>query len=139
MAMHEGTVIAGGDFTRIGDDFAARLARWEGGEWQSVGHGVGGPLASAVHDMIEFDGELIVAGYFTEAAGEAATSIAGWSGAIKAGPADLNCDGAVNGADLLILLENWGECDDPDNCPGDFNGDGVVDGADLLILLANWG
>jgi len=52
---------------------------------------------------------------------------------------DLNDDGVVDGADLLIMLQNWGVCADPGNCPGDLNADGVVDGADLLILLSNWG
>jgi glucose/arabinose dehydrogenase len=52
---------------------------------------------------------------------------------------DLNCDGVVDGADLLILLSAWGKCADPDNCPADLNDDGTVDGADLLILLAAWG
>lgn len=49
-------------------------------------------------------------------------------------PADLNLDGLVNGADLGILLSNWGG-------PGlgDINGSGTVDGADLGSLLANWG
>jgi len=54
-------------------------------------------------------------------------------------PGDLNDDGSVNGADLLILLSAWGQCGDPDNCPPDLDGNGVVDGADLLVMLANWG
>jgi len=54
-------------------------------------------------------------------------------------PADLNCDGVVDGADLLILLSAWGACADPGDCPADLNGDGVVDGADLLMLLSSWG
>jgi hypothetical protein len=54
-------------------------------------------------------------------------------------PADLNCDGVVDGADLLILLSNWGECADCDDCLGNLNDDCTVDGADLLILLSNWG
>jgi len=52
---------------------------------------------------------------------------------------DLNCDGAVDGADLLLLLSGWGVCPDADNCAGDLNDDDAVDGADLLILLSNWG
>jgi hypothetical protein len=40
---------------------------------------------------------------------------------------DLNGDGIVDGADLLIMLSNWGACDDPDKCPADLNGDGTVD------------
>ncbi len=48
---------------------------------------------------------------------------------------DLNDDGVVDGADLGLLLQSWGPCDD---CAADLNGDGVVDGADLGILLQNW-
>jgi len=48
--------------------------------------------------------------------------------------ADLNGDGFVNGADLAILLGQWG-------WPGsaDLNGDGVVGGSDLAIVLGAWG
>jgi hypothetical protein len=49
---------------------------------------------------------------------------------------DLNNDGVVNVADLLIMFDQWGNCDD---CPADLNGDGVVNVADLLILFNNWG
>jgi hypothetical protein len=51
-------------------------------------------------------------------------------------PADLNGDSTVDGADLLILLSEWGDCA---GCASDLNDDDVVDGADLLILLADWG
>ena len=54
-------------------------------------------------------------------------------------PGDLNGDGVVNVFDLLILLEDWGECGDPDDCPADLNDDGTVNVFDLLILLENWG
>lgn len=51
--------------------------------------------------------------------------------------ADLNGDGVVSTADLLILLASWGEVGE---CPlADLNGDGIIGTADLLILLANWG
>jgi hypothetical protein len=50
--------------------------------------------------------------------------------------ADLNNDGIVSTADLLILLGSWGKCP---GCPADLNNDGVVGTADLLILLGNWG
>ena len=53
--------------------------------------------------------------------------------------ADINGDGVVNGADLAILLVNFGPCPPALPCPADLNGDGVVNGADLAILLVNFG
>ena len=49
-------------------------------------------------------------------------------------PGDLNGDGAVNGADLGILLSDWGL-----SGPADLDGNGIVGGSDLAILLGNWG
>ncbi|MDZ4830104.1 MAG: CHRD domain-containing protein [Phycisphaerae bacterium] len=46
---------------------------------------------------------------------------------------DLNCDGAVDAADLAVLLGAWGT-----SGPGDLNGDGTVDAADLALLLGSW-
>ncbi|MFO0963771.1 MAG: PQQ-dependent sugar dehydrogenase [Phycisphaerales bacterium] len=46
---------------------------------------------------------------------------------------DINGDNLVDGADLGILLGNWGAAG-----ASDLNGDGRVDGADLGILLGNW-
>ena len=52
---------------------------------------------------------------------------------------DLDGDGVVGVADLLLLLAAWGPCADCDDCPADLNGDCTVGVADLLILFANWG
>lgn len=49
-------------------------------------------------------------------------------------PADFNGDGAVNGADLTILLTNWLQS----NSPYDLSGDGVVNGADITVVLFAW-
>jgi len=48
--------------------------------------------------------------------------------------ADLNADGVVDGADLGVLLANWGGVG-----VGDLDGDGTVNGADLGLLLQAWG
>ena len=48
--------------------------------------------------------------------------------------ADLDGDGLVDGADLGLLLANWGGAGS-----GDLDGSGTIDGADLGLLLAAWG
>jgi hypothetical protein len=49
---------------------------------------------------------------------------------------DFNLDGAVNGADLGMMLGVWGIQNPP---YGDLNGDSTVNGADLGLLLSRWG
>ncbi len=46
---------------------------------------------------------------------------------------DLNGDLHVNGADLGLLIGNWGG-----SGVGDINGSGLVDGADLGLLIGGW-
>ena len=50
-------------------------------------------------------------------------------------PADLNCDGFVNGVDLSLVLGNWGT---DGKSGGDVTGDGNVDGQDIASVLASW-
>lgn len=50
---------------------------------------------------------------------------------------DLNFDGHVNGADITVVLGDWGPCG-PGCCPGDADGDGIVNGADITLVLGNW-
>ncbi len=53
-------------------------------------------------------------------------------------PGDFNGDGIVNGADLSVLLGQFGMTGVRPR-DGDANGDGVVDGADLSVVLGNFG
>ena len=50
---------------------------------------------------------------------------------------DIYRDGVINGADLGIVLADWGPA--VATKPSDLDGNGRVDGADLGMLLANWG
>jgi Alpha amylase, catalytic domain/Maltogenic Amylase, C-terminal domain len=53
---------------------------------------------------------------------------------------DLDADGAVGGADLALLLGQWGQNEATSGyLAGDLSGDGAVDGADLAMLLSAWG
>lgn len=49
--------------------------------------------------------------------------------------ADLNADGAVNGADLAVMLGSWGAS----GAIADLDGNGTVDAIDMSQLLAAWG
>ena len=58
-----------------------------------------------------------------------------WSVSAPTNPdPDFNNDGQVNGADLGILLLNFGST----NAAIDLNGDGLVDGGDIGQLLVAW-
>ena len=50
---------------------------------------------------------------------------------------DLDGNGAVNGADLAIVLGQWGCVGAA--CTADLNSDSIVNGADLAIVLGAWG
>ncbi|MCH8822910.1 MAG: hypothetical protein IH984_05305 [Planctomycetes bacterium] len=50
------------------------------------------------------------------------------------GDLDLDCE--IDLDDLVLLLDNWGPCDE---CPYDLDGNGIVSTSDLLILFSNWG
>ncbi len=50
---------------------------------------------------------------------------------------DIYIDGRINGADLGIVLSEWGQVTPTTN--SDLDNNGRVDGADLGILLSHWG
>ncbi|MCA9289802.1 MAG: hypothetical protein KDA25_01665, partial [Phycisphaerales bacterium] len=51
-------------------------------------------------------------------------------------PGDLDGNGIVDFADVLLLLNAWGEqCV---VCGADLNGDGIVDANDLALILSLW-
>jgi hypothetical protein len=51
-------------------------------------------------------------------------------------PGDLDRNGLVDGADLTLLLAEWGTAGVATSADLDFNG--LVDGADLTLLLGKW-
>jgi predicted outer membrane repeat protein len=58
-------------------------------------------------------------------------------------PGDITGNGVVDVDDLLAVINAWGPCAQPDNCPADMapapGGNGIVDVDDLLIVINNWG
>lgn len=72
--------VAGGTFTSIGGVPAARIARWNGTTWQSIGGGVTGGTPSVNALLRTSSGLLVAGGSFTSAGGVAANNIASWNG-----------------------------------------------------------
>jgi hypothetical protein len=124
----------GGQFAGAGGVPATRIARWDGVSWSALGSGTD----AWVHEMIGFDDgtgpALFVGGDFSTAGGAPSTAMARWFCDVC--PGDLTESGLVDGADLALLLENWGAAPP---AIGDLTRDGVVDGADLAVLLGQWG
>ena len=54
---------------------------------------------------------------------------------VDVGLGDLSGDGVVDGVDLSVVLNAWGNA----GPIGDVDGDGVVTAADLAIILNTWG
>jgi hypothetical protein len=89
-----------------------------------------------VSALTVYSGQLVAGGCFTTAGGLVSAYWARWGLT-----GDINGDGVVNLADLLILAAAFGsEPGDTNWNPAcDFNGDGQVDVSDLLMLAENWG
>ena len=54
-------------------------------------------------------------------------------------PGDLDHDGEVNFADVLVVLSAWGPCEETPPCVADADCSGAVEFGDLLEVLAGWG
>ena len=133
-----------------GEDFLFRSTGPGGTAEAFVGTGTSGtdidaeaPAGSSVtaigieRDALRGGALAMTASMLDEVTGES------WAGvyvaAMPANPAcvaDLDGDGAVTGADLGILLGQWG-C--AGTCSADLDGDGWVGGPDLGILVSQWG
>lgn len=84
LTVFDGDLIVGGGFAGAGGvSGTARIARWDGTGWSSIGGGLSGafpgqpPLVSA---LIEHGGDLFAAGTFTQASGQAVNGLARWDG-----------------------------------------------------------
>lgn len=127
----------GGPFNQAGGVSASRIAIWRPDEgWTEPAGGLDDEPKALMPAQIAQEPALYVGGDFTQAGGEPASRMARWLVCDQAAePADLNGDGQVDGADLGILLGQWGQA----SGSADLNDDGQVDGADLGVLLGAWG
>ncbi len=89
LAVMAGDLFVGGSFVVLNQggsfNLGNRLARWDGTAWSALGSGTGIGVDGSVIDLAEFDGDLYIAGSFTEAnVGEGVTStrIVRWDGSV---------------------------------------------------------
>lgn len=67
-----GDILVGGGFINVGN----RVARWCGQSWSTFGEGVNAP----VRNIFRHNGDIYIAGHFTESAGESLNRFARWDG-----------------------------------------------------------
>ena len=80
--MPNGDLIAGGDFTTIGEVHFRSIARWDGTAWSALGRGMSsGTVPAQVHTLMVLpNGNLIAGGKFFSAGGQTCYGIARWDG-----------------------------------------------------------
>jgi hypothetical protein len=79
----DGSLYAGGAFTRANWVVVNRIARWDGSQWHPLGSGLDGyGYALAVGP----DGALVVGGSFNTAGGKPSARTARWTGAVARNP-----------------------------------------------------
>ncbi|MEK6644677.1 MAG: hypothetical protein AABZ08_12300 [Planctomycetota bacterium] len=83
LGSYHGDLIAAGYFKSIGPvSIANSIAAWNGSNWRSLSSGLVTSNGSygSVFSIVEFEGGLVVGGYFQKAGGVVVNNIAKWSG-----------------------------------------------------------
>lgn len=79
LGIHDGALVAGGNLDQTPNPHQD-IIRWTGTYWETIGGGLTGAPSDVVYDLIEFGGDLYVAGSFEEVDGQPASNLAHWDG-----------------------------------------------------------
>jgi trimeric autotransporter adhesin len=115
VAVYNGQLYVGGNFSKIGSDPVNNVARWDGSHWQPLGTGMtgagnpGNPKGN-VFSMLVHNGQLYIGGSFVPTSTGTWTSFATWDGTtLTAGPASpapisqmVDYNGSVYAANTII-------------------------------------
>jgi hypothetical protein len=84
VTVYDGKLVVGGIFTHAGGSPANNIAQWDGSTWSALGMGAEvagwGYTYPEVHDLIEYNGDLIAMGPFSLAGGVPVNGLARWDG-----------------------------------------------------------
>lgn len=94
-----GDIVASGNFWRVGEAGARRIARWNGAQWVPFGTGLNGRVRAAT---VLASGERVLGGDFTVAGGAPANRVVRWDG-ISFLPLGAGLDAEV---ETLVALAN---------------------------------
>ena len=139
---------AAGSFTSMGGVEVDYIAKWDGNAWSDINGGMNqGVSALAAYQPTTGDPPILFAGgnFTNTVVGDNyLVAYVGCPTRPQCAAADINCDGSVNVADLLSVINAWGACPaPPTKCAADIapppDGDGQVNVADLLMIINNWG
>ena len=102
LTVHNGRLIAGGNFEAIGGVYANYVVQWDGTQWLPLGSGTNG----MVWALASWEGKLIVGGRFTSAGGQPVNYIAQWTKAKTITIRDAHNDSLTNVQFDLIRVAN---------------------------------
>jgi hypothetical protein len=101
LAWQNGTLIAGGSFSKAGGRPAENLAQWDGSAWSAL---PGGSVNGQVLALAVFGSFLYVSGQFTGVTNEPASNIAVWDGKNWS-----DLDGGVDGPVAAMVADTNGD------------------------------
>jgi hypothetical protein len=85
LTSHNGSLVAGGDFTTAGGNPASHIATWNSSDWLALGSGTNGSVLA----LLSSEGRLFAGGSFSRAGDKSSVNIARWDAAVSAvGDAD---------------------------------------------------
>ena len=99
LALPNGDIVAGGDFTIAGSTVVDNVARWDGAAWRAMGNGFNAPVYCLARMP---NGDLVAGGQFTASGSQPTSRIARWNGSSWA-PIGTGLDSEVR---ALLVLPN---------------------------------
>ena len=114
--VYQGQLYIGGEFNPGGDFHLSRLARRVGDDWEGMGHGLSyGSYQGRVNDFAQWQGLLVIGGYFSDADGLACDNLVAWDGSFFSLVDDVDFSGDVNAVEVfagdLIVAGNFSQID----------------------------